>query len=58
MIQSTRSVLKGRTFLHSYTRAVEYSVNEETMEVSQVWAYGPDDEAFFARYRGDVDWQE
>jgi hypothetical protein len=41
----------------SYTRAVEYSVNEETMEVSQVWAYGPDDEQIYARYLGDVDWQ-
>jgi hypothetical protein len=41
----------------SYTRAVEYSVNEETMEVSQLWTYGPDDERFFARYLGDVDWQ-
>jgi hypothetical protein len=41
----------------SYTRAVEYSINEETMEVSQVWTYGPDDERFFARYLGDVDWQ-
>ena len=41
----------------SYTRAVEYSVNEETMEVSQVWVYGPEDERFFARYLGDVDWQ-
>jgi len=41
----------------SYTRAVEYSVNEETMEVSQVWVYGPEDETFYARYLGDVDWQ-
>lgn len=41
----------------SYSRAVEYSVNEETMEVSQVWVYGPDDEKFYARYLGDVDWQ-
>jgi arylsulfate sulfotransferase len=41
----------------SYTRAVEYSVNEETMEVSQVWVYGPEDEQFYARYLGDVDWQ-
>jgi hypothetical protein len=40
----------------SYTRAVEYSVNEETMEVSQVWVYGPDDEKFYARYLGDTDW--
>jgi len=41
----------------SYSRAVEYSVNEETMEVSQLWVYGPDDEPFYGRYLGDVDWQ-
>jgi len=41
----------------SYSRAVEYSVNEETMEVSQPWVYGPDDEPFYGRYLGDVDWQ-
>ncbi len=40
----------------SYSRAVEYAVNEETMEVSQPWVYGPDDEAFYGRYLGDVDW--
>jgi hypothetical protein len=40
----------------SYTRAVEYKVNEETMEVEQVWVYGPDDEPFYARYLGDTDW--
>lgn len=40
----------------SYSRAVEYSVNEETMEVSQLWVYGPEDEQFYARYLGDVDW--
>ncbi len=40
----------------SYSRAVEYSVNEETMEVEQVWVYGPDDEPFYGRYLGDVDW--
>jgi len=49
---------EGMALEDSYTRAVEYSVNEETMEVSQVWVYGPEDEAFFARYLGDVDWQE
>jgi hypothetical protein len=43
--------------LDSYTRAVEYSVNEETMEVTQEWVYGPDDEPYYARYLGDVDWQ-
>ena len=41
----------------SYSRGVEYSVNEETMEVSQVWAYGPEDQSFYARYLGDIDWQ-
>jgi hypothetical protein len=48
----------GMALEESYTRAVEYSVNEETMEVSQVWIYGPEDEQFYARYLGDVDWQE
>jgi len=40
----------------SYSRAVEYVVNEETMEVSQPWVYGPDQEQFYGRYLGDVDW--
>ena len=48
---------EGMALEDSYTRAVEYSVNDETMEVSQLWVYGPDDEPFFARYLGDVDWQ-
>ena len=40
----------------SYSRAVEYSVNEETMEVSQPWVYGPEQEVYYGRYLGDVDW--
>ena len=40
----------------SYSRAVEYSVNEETMEVSQPWVYGPEHEVYYGRYLGDVDW--
>ena len=48
---------EGMALEDSYARAVEYSVDEESMEVSQVWVYGPDDEPFFARYLGDVDWQ-
>lgn len=40
----------------SYSRAVEYSVNEETMEVSQPWSYGPEQEQFYGRYLGDTDW--
>ena len=41
---------------NSYSRAVEYSVNEETMEVSQPWVYGPEQEVYYGRYLGDVDW--
>ncbi len=41
---------------NSYSRAVEYSVNEETMEVSQPWVYGPEHEVYYGRYLGDVDW--
>ena len=40
----------------SYSRAVEYAVDEENMEVRQVWEYGPGDEVFYGRYLGDVDW--
>ena len=40
----------------SYSRAVEYAVNEETMEVSQPWVYGPEQEVYYGRYLGDVDW--
>ncbi len=40
----------------SYSRAVEYAVNEETMEVSQPWVYGPEHEVYYGRYLGDVDW--
>jgi hypothetical protein len=41
----------------SYSRAVEYKVDEENMTVSQPWVYGPEQEHFYARYLGDVDWQ-
>ena len=40
----------------SYSRGVEYAVNEETMEVSQPWVYGIDQEHFYNRYLGDIDW--
>ena len=41
----------------SFSRAVEYQIDEETMEVSEVWSYGkPGDESFFARFLGDADW--
>ena len=41
----------------SYSRAVEFDVDRETMEVSQVWHYGgPGEDAFFSFYICDVDW--
>ena len=46
------------TLADSYSRAVEYSVNEQTMEVSQPWVYGLNQEQFYGRYLGDVDWHE
>jgi arylsulfate sulfotransferase len=48
---------EGMALADSYSRAVEYAVNEETMEVSQPWVYGPEQEQFYGRYLGDVDWQ-
>ncbi|MEE8094264.1 MAG: aryl-sulfate sulfotransferase [Gammaproteobacteria bacterium] len=40
-----------------YSRAVEYAVDEEAMEVSQPWSYGgPGEDAFYSRYLSDVDW--
>jgi hypothetical protein len=48
---------EGMPLDDSYSRAVEYEVDEENMEVRQVWTYGPEDENFFARFLGDVDWQ-
>ena len=40
-----------------YSRAVEYAVNEDTMEVSEAWVYGgPGEDAFHSRYLSDADW--
>jgi len=41
----------------NYSRAVEYHINEETMEVSQVWEYGGNNpERIYSGSRGDADW--
>ena len=40
----------------SYSRAVEFAVDEAAMTVSQVWDYGPDDEWFFSSFLSDADW--
>jgi hypothetical protein len=41
----------------NYSRAVEYRIDEETMEVSQVWEYGGNTpERLYSGSRGDADW--
>jgi hypothetical protein len=42
---------------NNYTRAVEYSINEQTMEVSQVWDYGRTNALrIFTDRVGNADW--
>ncbi len=42
---------------NNYSRAVEYEINENTMEVSQIWEYGRDRaEQLFSDTRGNADW--
>ena len=41
----------------SYSRVVEYAVDEEAHTVSQVWEYGgPGDNRFFSNFGSDADW--
>ena len=42
----------------SFSRAVEYAVDEDNMTVTQVWSYGggPEDETYFANFVSDADW--
>ena len=41
----------------AFSRAVEYRVDEDNMEVSQVWAYGgPGSAYFFSTFISDADW--
>lgn len=41
----------------NYSRAVEYDINEDTMEVRQVWEYGRSSpEVFYTSFAGDVEW--
>ena len=40
-----------------YSRAVEFSVDRDSMQVEQVWSYGgPGSEHFYSSYISDVDW--
>ena len=41
----------------SWSRAVEFEIDEETHKVTQVWSYGgPKDEIFFSPFISEVDW--
>jgi arylsulfate sulfotransferase len=41
----------------SFSRAVEYRVDEDNMVVREVWSYGGEgDEKYFASFVGDADW--
>ncbi len=42
---------------NNYSRVVEYSINEQTMEVSQVWEYGSNTpERLYSGFICDADW--
>jgi len=42
---------------NNYSRAVEYAINEDTMEVSQVWEYGGNvAERLYTPSVGDANW--
>lgn len=42
--------------MESYSRAVEYAIDEQSMEVQQVWEYGSQiDQRYFSPSRGDAD---
>jgi len=42
----------------NYSRAVEYDINEQTMEVAQVWQYGQNvPEPLYTGYLGSATWQ-
>ena len=50
------SPLPGLSAEQSYSRAVEYKINEENMTVEQVWSYGGEDsEQFYSPFLGDAD---
>ena len=52
-----REPYDGRTPLDNYSRAVEFAIDEESMEIEQVWEYGSDiEEILYASFVSDVDW--
>jgi hypothetical protein len=43
----------------NYSRAVEYSIDEENMEIEQYWEYGSQvDQRYYSPSRGDADWMK
>ncbi len=41
----------------NYSRAVEYQIDEDTMEIRQVWEYGQHTpEVFYTSFAGDTEW--
>ena len=55
--QRARPFETGMAAADSFSRAVEYRVDEENMEVTELWSYpGPDEEQYYANFVGDADW--
>ncbi len=45
--------------IDSYSRAVEYSIDEQSMEIQQVWEFkGQSDQLIYSGSRGDTDWMK
>ena len=43
----------------NYSRAVEYAIDEQKMEVRQIWEYGAQiGQSYFSRSQGDADWMK
>jgi len=56
------SPFDGRALIpdnENYSRAVEYAIDEETMEVRQIWEYGAHiDQSYYSPSQGDADWMK
>lgn len=55
--ERTSPPVPGAAASESYTRAVEFAIDEENMEITQVWQFGKDaEEVIYASSFGDADW--
>jgi len=56
------SPFDGRVLIpddENYSRAVEYAIDEQNMEVRQIWEYGAQiGQSYFSRSQSDADWME